>query len=422
MKTYEILAEQVIFCLSTNIRTGSLPDLKAGAFMKYSVAGVVCGLLAAGASWAQVPVSQQGVRPDFEQGLLRNILVDLQFGSHISDYEAKAQGGDQDSLLIMAVAYSEGIGLKPVKAKALDYARRAAASGSVRALGLICLLDKPEDKTRFPGTCQTAVDRDVPEGRMARIIWHAFSDKPKVPRNAVMAKKLLDEEVSRGLPEARMLLSALLEGGFIYPQNGAEAVIQTKIAADTGLKDAIMDMAWRYETGKGVLMDPGKAKEMHVRLARLSDNLGLNYVAQRLLTGDGLEKNPALGAELYNVSATQGDITAMLELVKIRLDKTSPYYSVVEAEKSLRLYEEADDSLWATDIYLALGRHYRDGDGVPRNLQMASAYFSKCAADDSQCAFDLAQAYEAGSNIGEAHGITRLKSWVKAQQRPRLPS
>jgi TPR repeat protein len=387
--------------------------------MAYWVAGAVGLAVAGSAAVAQSAGTVAGggqavAAPDLEQGLLRNALADLAVGSHIPEWTQRAEGGDRDALLVMAAAYQEGIGVAPDRARALAYARRAAAAGSVRALGLVCILDTPVNKTVFPQSCTTAAERDVPEGRLAKLTWAAFSGKPGVPRDAASARRLMAAELARGRPEARMLYAEMLTGGFIYPKDVAAGKLQMQLAADAGLADALVERAASYEIGPDFPdtkpEDMKKARAMYVRLARLGDNRGLTWMAQKLIEGDGFDQNKKLGAEFYNLAATQGDTDARLRLAFVRLDRETPYFSVVEAEKELATYEKGGNTVAPVDLYAMLGRHYREGDGVTRDLGRASDYFTRCAEDDGSCAIGLAGIYE---EIGDR--ATALKWYRKAE-------
>src|SRR5206468_613486 len=137
-----------------------------------------------------------------------------------------------------------------------------------------------------------------------------------------------------GLMEASLV--SLIPIGLIA-ENRQVADLQK--AADQGNADAQNKLGVRYQTGRGVPKDLGKAAALYQKAADQGNADAQNSLAVLYETGDGVPKDLAKAVELYQKAADQG-------------------------------YDFAQNNL---------GRLYENGQGVPEDLKKAAELYQKAA-------------------------------------------
>lgn len=204
-----------------------------------------------------------------------------------------------------------------------------------------------------------------------------------------------------------------------------------KMAADTGLIEALERMALMYEEGVFGEPDPEKCFEYRVKALQAKslsldiDPLeNLKFIADAYLNGEGVGKNEELALYYYNEGVKYKQIGCYRGLIKYYMGKDdfkafqlleemapmgdsfdkiylAQYYQYgvgtkVDSSRAIYWYNEA---LKQGDYraYSQLGKMYELGEGVETDYEKAFQYYKKAAeAEDGEGMFLLAEMYAKG--------------------------
>lgn len=111
-------------------------------------------------------------------------------------------------------------------------------------------------------------------------------------------------------PEAKYLLSHMIEIGRGAPQNTGMAVALLREAGATGMLKAQLMLAFRFETGGGVKRDEAEAGLWYRRAAEQGDMGAMTKLAEFLVKGRGVSKNEAEALTWYKKAADKGSAAA----------------------------------------------------------------------------------------------------------------
>ncbi len=114
---------------------------------------------------------------------------------------------------------------------------------------------------------------------------------------------------------AQRNLGLIYSEGYGVERNDRLAAVNLAAAAESGEDTiAVVEMAKRYDTGRGVAVDQVKATRFYHIAANLGVKLAFPIVARRYDEGIGIEKNPEQAARWYERAATAMDVPSMTRL------------------------------------------------------------------------------------------------------------
>lgn len=214
------------------------------------------------------------------------------------------------------------------------------------------------------------------------------------------------------------------------PRNPALAAQWYGAAAAQDHAGAMIALGYQFEKGQGVEANIEKAFELYERAARLGTPDAMFNVFRFYLTGKGVKADPEKAKTWLDKAAAAGSIDAKKELAKVGRgayeapgrDLTVAAFSA-QAKKaystSVRLYRQAAD-LGNADAAVALGQHYAQGLGVPKDLKEAARLFRVAAEKGSPAGqAQLGFAYENGEGVPE--NWDDMRNWCEksaAQHHP----
>lgn len=193
----------------------------------------------------------------------------------------------------LGILYEDGLGVARDMATALDYYRRGAANGSVKAafrLGLLYWLGAPE------------VARNEVEGRRYLAIAAAAGDSEA-------ARYLAAGDGDPDRQSVLMQADTALAAG-----RPAEAVGILQAAAAAGDPHAQTRLAWHYEAGRGIARDLAQAAKWFTVAAEAGNAEAMYALAVMHATGAGRPQDPRRSREWLEKSAALGYPQAVREL------------------------------------------------------------------------------------------------------------
>ncbi|HEV8195267.1 MAG TPA: protein kinase [Gemmatimonadales bacterium] len=122
-------------------------------------------------------------------------------------------------------------------------------------------------------------------------------------------------EEAASSPLAARRLGMLYAEGHGVERNERLAAMHFTFAADSLDPVAVLEMARRYETGRGVTLDQAKAARKYLLAANLDSTPAIwVIVARRFEEGNGLSQDPKEAVKWYQKAADAGDALAMTRL------------------------------------------------------------------------------------------------------------
>lgn len=175
-----------------------------------------------------------------------------------------------------------------------------------------------------------------------------------------------------------------------------------------GDADAMTRLGYMYQTGKGVLQDYEKAKELYEKAANLGNAGAMNNLGTMYYLGQGVSQDYSKAKEWFEqlanleVADAMNNLGCMYESGK----GVSQDY-----EKAKELYEKAAN-LGSAFAMLNLGIMYRLGRGISKNYSKAKEWFEKAAILKNRFAMDnLGIMYEYGQGVSQDY--EEAKKWYE---------
>lgn len=231
---------------------------------------------------------------------------------------------------------------------------------------------------------------------------YCYENGMGVPRDRGIAVKWLEKASSQGVPEAIAGLSDFYLRGLGVAKDLERGFELCKQAAEKDFPEAQFRLGQLYHEGIGCKEDHTKALEWlekaseqgHSKATTMAGYMNIRYWGAN-------RKNVEKAIELFSKTAADGDAVAQTHLGEIFFKQGK----VDEAEKMFRAAAENGDP----QSLLYLGLFYNMGLVVPKNHDLAAAYFRKSFAvrripiDDDQVEKDLKDAsYELFTKLGNA--------------------
>ncbi len=239
-----------------------------------------------------------------------------------------------------------------------------------------------------------------------------------VEKNADLAKKWIEEAVSRNNPKALYTTGLMYEEGFPYDKSYEEAFRYYKLAANKGVLNAYVKLYIAYQYAKGTDFDLKKAIYWLRRIQTEAPDGKVKDYAKEMLSDIyfelGLkEQDPALKFKLFNLAWSNGNryaIEAIGDMFQAGVGVKQSYSSAVVAyETAAKDYE----SVYALE---RLGFIYLKGPGdIDRDFNKAFNYFKKGAdLGGVNAAYMLGYMYFYG--LGTDKNADQANTWFARSQ------
>ncbi|KAF9977544.1 hypothetical protein BGZ73_005673 [Actinomortierella ambigua] len=282
---------------------------------------------------------------------------------------ARANGGDLEALLQLAVKYEKGNGVEQNDAKAFEWYRRGADMGSIEAQYKV-------------GICYKN-GRGTPENQATAVQW-------------------LQQAAEGGHAVAQATLGSMYEDGHGVKQDYDQAAMWYRKSADQGHATAQCNLGMMYQSGRGVQQDYGQAAEWYRKSADQGDATAQCKLGVLYQNGAGVKKNDEQAAMWYHKSADQGDATAQNRLGCMYKNGSGVEKSVAYALEWFR--KSADQGYRVAQSNL--GKIYQEDKGDLHNDVLAVVWFRKAAEQgDKDAQFWLAKMYCKGLGVQKDYHI-----------------
>lgn len=231
-------------------------------------------------------------------------------------------------------------------------------------------------------------------------------ESPKESEFAALVKKA----------ESKDVLSQVQLGENYLNGNGVEkdltkAKTWFEVAAAAGDPAAQYQLGRMFAKGLGVPQDHAKSFVLFEKSAAQSNIKGLHALGISYYLGDGTPKDVKKAIEQWQKSAALGYSDSEFVL-GYTLEEDGPLQDIKTA---IDWYEKAI-SHGNTDAIVNLGIIYRDGHGVPKNLQKAMAWFQKGAdLKDARAQYVLGYMYNVGLGV-PVDAAKALDLWKKSAE------
>jgi TPR repeat protein len=189
------------------------------------------------------------------------------------------------------------------------------------------------------------------------------------------AASWLDKAIAAGDKSALLELGVLVQWGGVDQYGPADSVRFFRRAAEAGSQQAWLELGNAYASGMVVPVDQNKAVYYYRQAARVGSKDALRQLGLSYLDGIGVRKNEALGLEYLINSANAGKISAMLDL--------GAYHALNDNIQDALQWWRLAASFGNEDAHYFIGKAYKYGNGVPKNLAIARQYLEKAAANDN---------------------------------------
>lgn len=160
----------------------------------------------------------------------------------------------------------------------------------------------------------------------------------------------------------------------------AKAMKYSRIAAERGNTDAMVDIGTMYDNGQGVTKDQVEASKWYRKAAEQGDAWGQDHLGYMYLMGYGVTKDYAEAVKWYRKAAEQGHASAQGGLGYMYDMGYGVEKDHAEANK---WYRKAAEQGNVTAQY-NLGQNYRLGQGVNVDLTQAKYWYEKAAAQGDE--------------------------------------
>ncbi len=206
--------------------------------------------------------------------------------------------------------------------------------------------------------------------------------------------------------------------GFGTEVNLVQAAKFSRLAADEGEVDCMVDLGFNYLSGKGVEKDYDQALELFTQVLENSDDwrawLG---VARIYADPDYTRLDPIKSIEAYERTIAINPEFSLVEFATHLMDER---YGFKDLEKAIPLFERAATEFENVDAMYQLGLTYQEGLGVKKDIKEAIKWFTK-AAKHGLVGAESALGKIHLNGIGVPIDIKKAISWYKkaaAQDEP----
>ena len=190
------------------------------------------------------------------------------------------------------------------------------------------------------------------------------------PQDYDRAEKLFREAAESGSAFAAGQLGCMYRDGLINGEaDYVKAIECLKIGADDGDSDSIVNLAYCYYNGTGVVRNLEKAFELYQKAARGNDNIALNAMGWMCEHGEGTGVDVECALDCYQKAADFGNEQAAINLDSLKKG-LGDTYRVLENARTGDVQAQYDLAYW----------YYNGENGLPLNYKAARKWY-KVAAD-----------------------------------------
>lgn len=191
-----------------------------------------------------------------------------------------------------------------------------------------------------------------------------------------------------------------------------------KNRAGSGDASAQYALGRAYETGSGIQKSPQQAALWYRKAADQGNAKAQNSLGVLYWMGEGVDKDKKEAVQWYRKAASQGDANAMFNLGAAYYngegvatnDTLALAWFLLSAEGGIPSGQEAakrseqEHQPWMfNDACLAIGEMYEKGADLPKNVDMASAWYKKAAdRGNAQAQLNLALLAVSAKNYDDA--------------------
>lgn len=177
------------------------------------------------------------------------------------------------------------------------------------------------------------------------------------------------------------------------PDSDQKALTYHRLAAETGDRDAMFNLANFYQYDRGSLKkQPLEAFKWFEKAADKGHPNGQFNVAFAYRRGQGVEKDFSKALDYYNRAAAQGSGHAMFSIGEMHESGEGVDKNI---DQAINWYRKASDkNIWQAS--LKLGKLFVYGKETPKNLLAAENYLKKASDNSSEAKHFLAVIYDNG--------------------------
>lgn len=201
-----------------------------------------------------------------------------------------------------------------------------------------------------------------------------------VPKDEAEGLKWLKLAADKGQPIAEYFLGHAYLGGLGVAKDTAQALALFKRAAERGQANAMVTLAQLHHAGEVVERNPAEAAKWAKRAAEKGDRDGQRILGGFYMAGRGVPQDFNLAEQWLRKSADQGDPLAKQMLTVVANAREAERSPEALAKSVTFLQEKAKEG--HASAQFELGRLYRNGDGVPKDIGIANDWERKAAQQD----------------------------------------
>jgi TPR repeat protein len=219
--------------------------------------------------------------------------------------------------------------------------------------------------------------------------------------------KLVEQHAKDGNVDSELLVGLMNWSGFGVPKDSAEALRLLRLSAAQGNARAMNVIGYAYETGVGVPADLAEAVSWYTKAAAGGEHRALDNLAILFSEGRGVAKDSAKAFALWQQAAAKGDVAAM-----VHLGDASWYGKGTAADHAAALDWWRKSTADPRITFVAIGRQYLQGAGMPKDEGLAAQLFAAAAASgDAATEGELGWMYFLG--LGVKQDIAHAKVLVE---------
>jgi TPR repeat protein len=233
-----------------------------------------------------------------------------------------------------------------------------------------------------------------------------------------MRAALAEAETQRKIAEEwRERTDRILEGAMnimskTSSQMDAETLKESfdlyQTGADHGDARSMRNLGYRYQDGRGVAQDYGKAREWFEKAVEMGDRDAMWSLGSLYRDGQGVAQDYGKAREWYEKAAAKGKASAMTRLGNLYADGLG----VAQDYGKAREWCEKAAAKGNASAMIRLGELYADGQGVAQDYGKARGWYEKAAAKDNSYAMNnLGWLYEHGQGV--AQDYAKAREWYE---------
>lgn len=204
------------------------------------------------------------------------------------------------------------------------------------------------------------------------IIARANDQGRGVEQDAGKAKEWYLRAANAGHTRAMVRLGSISQR-LDTPEKWEDGIRWFQQAAELGSASGMVNLGFAYREGRGVDVDQREATRWFEAAVAAGDGHAMIHVGRMY---DRFLSSPQLAVQWFRRAAEHGFKESHVELAMLYDDPTGGVYDPVEAVRWFRQVVE-DGGSSVGRAMLALGKHYRDGNGVDLDSKIARDWLKK---------------------------------------------